>query len=72
VFLRSLRCRLVVLWLISLVACAAVGVMLVELYRQSSAAQVERAEAILAHSCDPDPGPLSVLHGGLARTSTIY
>jgi hypothetical protein len=37
VFLRSLIGRP---WLISLVVCAAVGVMLGELYRQSSAAQV--------------------------------
>jgi signal transduction histidine kinase len=50
--LRSLRSRLVVLWLISLIASAAVGAMLVQLYRQSNEAQVGRAEAILAHSCD--------------------
>jgi hypothetical protein len=43
---------LVVLWLISLIASAAVGAMLVQLYRQSNEAQVGRAEAILAHSCD--------------------
>jgi hypothetical protein len=43
---------LILLWLISLVACAAVGVMLVQLYRQSNEAQIGRAAAILAHSCD--------------------
>ncbi len=36
----------------SLVACGAVGVLLVQLYRQSTAAQVGRAEAVVAHACD--------------------
>jgi signal transduction histidine kinase len=43
---------LIALWLMSLVACAAVSVLLVQLYRQSTAAQVGRAEAIIAHACD--------------------
>jgi signal transduction histidine kinase len=39
-------------WVLSLVACAAVGLLLVQLYRQSTAAQVGRAEAVVAHACD--------------------
>ena len=50
--MHSLRSRLIALWLISLVACAAVAVMLIQPYRQSNEAQVGRAEAVLAHSCD--------------------
>jgi signal transduction histidine kinase len=41
-----------VLWLMSLIACIAVSVLLVQLYRQSTAAQVGRAEAVVAHACD--------------------
>lgn len=36
----------------SLFACIAVSVLLIQLYRQSTAAQVGRAEAIVAHACD--------------------
>jgi hypothetical protein len=43
---------LIALWGLSLVACAAVSVLLVQLYRQSTAAQVDRAEAVVAHACD--------------------
>jgi signal transduction histidine kinase len=50
--LHSLRSRLIALWLMSLVACVAVSVLLVQLYRQSTAAQVGRADAIVAHACD--------------------
>ncbi len=50
--MHSLRSRLIALWLMSLVACGAVGVLLVQLYRQSTAAQVGRAEAVVAHACD--------------------
>jgi hypothetical protein len=50
--LHSLRSRLIALWVISLVACAGVALMLVQLYRQSNEAQVGRAEAVLAHACD--------------------
>jgi signal transduction histidine kinase len=49
---RSLRARLFVLWVLSLAASAAVGVLLVQLYRQSTAAQVQRAEAMVARACD--------------------
>lgn len=44
--------RLVGVWGLSLLACAAVGVLLVQLSRQSTAAQIERAEAVVAHACD--------------------
>jgi signal transduction histidine kinase len=50
--LHSLRFRLAGLWLLSLVASIAVGVLLVQLYRQSTEAQVERAEAVVAQACD--------------------
>jgi hypothetical protein len=43
---------LIALWVISLVACVGVAVMLVQLYGESSAAQVGRAEAVLVHACD--------------------
>jgi signal transduction histidine kinase len=43
---------LIAFWVISLIACVAVGAMLIELYRQSNEAQVGRAEAVLAHACD--------------------
>lgn len=49
---RSLRIRLFGLWLLSLVGGAAVAVLLVELYQQSAAAQVARAEAVVARGCD--------------------
>ena len=49
---HSLRSRLIVLWVMSLVACIAVSVLLIQLYRQSTAAQVGRAEAVVAHACD--------------------
>jgi hypothetical protein len=50
--MHSLRSRLIVLWVTSLLSCAAVGLLLVQLYRQSTAAQVGRGEAVTAHACD--------------------
>jgi Na+/H+ antiporter NhaD/arsenite permease-like protein len=47
----SLRLRLFSLWALSLVACLAVGLLLAQLYRQSTAAQVGRAEADIAKAC---------------------
>jgi signal transduction histidine kinase len=49
---RSLRSRLLVLWLLSLLACAAVGVLLVQLYARSTSAQAGQAEAVVARACD--------------------
>ena len=49
--MRSLRSRLLLLWLLSLAACAAVGVLLVQISAQSTAAQVGRAEAVAARAC---------------------
>jgi len=49
---HSLRTRLLGLWLLSLAACVAVGVLLVQLFEQTTAAQVARAEAVVARSCD--------------------
>ncbi|MBV9250444.1 MAG: sensor histidine kinase, partial [Acetobacteraceae bacterium] len=38
--------------MLSLIACIAVGVLLVQLYQQSTAARVGRAEVVLARACD--------------------
>lgn len=50
--MRSLRSRLVVLWLLSLLACGAVGVLLVQLYHLSTTARTGQAEAVVARACD--------------------
>lgn len=49
---RSLRSRLLALWLMSLAASVAVGVLLVQLYQLSATAQAARAEAAVARACD--------------------
>jgi len=49
---RSLRSRLLVLWLLSLLASAAVGVLLVQLYQLSTVARTGQAEAVAARACD--------------------
>ena len=48
----SLRLRLLGLWALSLVACVGVGLLLGQLYLQSTSAQVDRAETAIAHGCD--------------------
>jgi signal transduction histidine kinase len=40
------------LWVLSLAACIAVGVLLLQLYRESTAAQVGRAQAMAGRACD--------------------
>ena len=50
--MHSLRSRLFGLWVLSLAACVAVGVLLVQLYQQSTSAQVGRAQAVVARACD--------------------
>ncbi len=50
--LQSLRLRLLVIWSLSLIACIAVGLLLHELYQQSTEAQVGRAEAVVARACN--------------------
>lgn len=50
--MHSLRTRILGLWGLSLVACIAVGFLLVQLYQQSTEAQVGRAEAVVARACD--------------------
>lgn len=50
--MRSLKLRLFGLWALSLVASVAVGMLLVQISRQSTEAQVERAEAVIARACD--------------------
>jgi Na+/H+ antiporter NhaD/arsenite permease-like protein len=48
----GLRLRLLGLWALSLVACVAVGLLLGQLYLQSTKARVGRAESVIAHACD--------------------
>jgi hypothetical protein len=48
----SLRSRLLSVWALSLLACIAVGVLLVQFYQQSTAARVGRADAVIAGACD--------------------
>lgn len=50
--MRSLRARLLVLWAFSLAACVAAGALLVQISGQSTAAQVQRGEAVVARACD--------------------
>jgi hypothetical protein len=52
VAVRSLKIRLFGLWGLSLAASVSVGILLVQLYRQSTEAQVSRAEAVIARACD--------------------
>lgn len=49
---RSLRGRLIVLWIISLATAFAAGTVLLQLYQQSSIDQVARADAVGARACD--------------------
>ena len=50
--MRSLRARLLALWAFSLAACVAAGALLVQISGQSTAAQVQRGEAVVARACD--------------------
>ncbi len=50
--MRSLRARLLALWAFSLAACVAAGALLVQISGQSTAAQVQRGEAVAARGCD--------------------
>ena len=50
--MRSLKFRLLCIWLLSLVASLAVAGLLFQLDRQSTRALVQRAEAVVARSCD--------------------
>ncbi len=50
--MKSLRARLFVVWALSLACACAVGFLLVQLYRQSAAAQIARAGAAAAHACE--------------------
>lgn len=50
--MTSLRARLFGVWVLSLAASVAVGLLLVQLYRQSSTVLVERGEAALAQACE--------------------
>lgn len=49
--MRSLKLRLLVLWALSLAASVAVGLLLLQLSRQTSEAQAARAEAVVARAC---------------------
>lgn len=50
--MRSLRARLLILWAFSLAACVAAGALLVQISAQSTTAQVQRGEAVVARACD--------------------
>jgi signal transduction histidine kinase len=50
--MTTLRARLFLIWLLSLAASVALGLLLLQLYRQSSTAQLGRAEVELARICD--------------------
>ncbi len=50
--MRSLKGRLIGLWGLSLLSSLVLGALLVSLYRQSTEAQVGRAQAVLARACD--------------------
>ncbi len=50
--MTSLRARLFGVWVLSLAASVAVGLLLVQLYHQSTASLVQRAEDELTRSCD--------------------
>ena len=64
---RSLRGRLVVLWVISVVAAGAAGTVLFQLYRQSSVDQTARAEAIVGRACDAITGRYQFYAAGWAE-----
>ena len=49
--LRSLRARLILLWVIIAVASVIAGILMLSIFRQSTQAQIERADAIIARSC---------------------
>ncbi len=49
--MRSLRTRLLALWLMLALSGTVSGLLLVELYRQSTNAQVARAEDMVARAC---------------------
>ncbi len=50
--MRSLGSRLFVLWLLSLAASVVVGLLLIQFRAQSTAAQVDRAQAVIERACD--------------------
>jgi signal transduction histidine kinase len=49
--MRSLRTRLLALWLMLAMSAAAIGFVLLEFYRQSANSQIMRAEDAIARSC---------------------
>ena len=49
---RSLRARLILLWIIVVVASLTAGLLMIGLFRQTTTAQIGRAEAVIARSCD--------------------
>lgn len=49
---RSLRARLILLWIMVMVASLTAGFLMVGLFHQTTTAQIGRAEAVIARSCD--------------------
>jgi hypothetical protein len=48
---RSLRFRLLLLWLMIAAACGVAAFLMIEMFRISVAAQIDRADAVLARGC---------------------
>ena len=49
---RSLRARLILLWIVVLAASMTAGLLMIGLFHQTTAAQIGRAEAVIGRSCD--------------------
>lgn len=49
---RSLRARLILLWVMVMFASLTAGLLMIGLFRQTTTAQIGRAEAIIARGCD--------------------
>jgi hypothetical protein len=70
--MRSLRTRLLALWLMLAVSAAAIGFVLFEFYRQSANSEVMRAEDAVARSCRDIGEQLCIRNGRLERLHEQY
>jgi signal transduction histidine kinase len=68
--MRSLRSRLWILWGLTLAASLAVGLLLFQLYRASTVAQVGQAEAVVQRACDLIRGQYSFYVAGWLGANT--
>jgi hypothetical protein len=70
--MRSLRTRLLALWLMLAASAAATGFVLFEFYRQSANSQIMRAEDLVVRSCrDIDERYAFVMAGWNGATNSI-